>query len=105
MARGWRPAPVPAGDTMHQDVCEFARRHLVRNLQQHPLSIPQVVVERMMDDHADERAHDDQGLDFNDCAIALPFANVGAQDPVYARDELFPEHLRQLMFFQRGMQK
>jgi len=58
-----------------------------------------------MDDHADKSAHDHQRFNLDHGAVALPLANVSAQSPVHARDELLPEHLRELMFFQRGMQK
>lgn len=90
---------------MQENIREFSGRSLIRNLQQLPLAIPKIVVERMVNDHADKGPHDDQRLDFNHGSVALSLANVLAQNAIDALDEFFPEYLGQLVLFQRGMQK
>ena len=59
----------------------------------------------MVHDHANKGAHHQRGLDVHDCAFALPRAKVTAQRAINAAHKFFPEHMRQLMFFQRRMKQ
>ena len=92
---------ISGGDAVQKDSGELARRDLIRNFQQTSFPVPQIVIQRVMHDHADKGAHHDGGLNINDGSFALSFPNVIAEPPVHAPHEFLPEHMRQVVLFQR----
>ena len=94
-----------AGYTTQENFSEVSGRGLIGNLQQPPFAVPKVIVQRVMDHHADEGAHDDRRLNLYHGTVTLPLAYVGAQKFVNPVHEFFPEHLCQLVILQRRMQQ
>src|SRR5689334_23832702 len=66
-------------DAVQKDFGEILCRGFVRNVQQAPIRVPKIVVERVMQDHAQEATHHDCRIDFDKRTLALSFANVAAQ--------------------------
>jgi len=90
---------------VQENIRKLAGCGLIRNLQQLPLAVPKIVIERVMNDHADKSAHDDERIDIDHGALALAFANVLAQNAIHALHEFFPEHRRQLVLFEGRVQQ
>src|SRR5205814_6609201 len=70
-----------------------------------PLAIPQIVVERVVNNHSDKSPNDHERLDVFESSVALPLTNVSAQRVIDPQDKFLPKHLRQLVFFQRGIEQ
>src|SRR5712692_6233487 len=77
-------APGRARNAAQQNVGELARGVFVRNLEQASFAIPQIVVERVMNHHADKRAHYDQGFNLDHRPVALSLTNVLSEKRVHA---------------------
>ena len=58
-----------------------------------------------MNDHSDKSPNDHERLDVLESSVALPLTNVSAQRVIDPQDKFLPKHLRQLVFFQRGIEQ
>src|SRR5215213_10313544 len=92
-------------NAIQKNVSEMFGRTLVGDVQQTTFRVPKIVVERVVHHHADEAAHDDRGIDFDQRALALTLANVTAKKVINTTDKLLEEHLRQLVFFERRVEQ
>lgn len=81
------------------------RGRFVRDIQQPVFRVPKIVIQRVVHHHADEAADDDRRIDLDERAVALPFAQVGAEKLVNLQNKLVEEHLRQLVLFERRVEQ
>src|SRR4051812_7025596 len=79
------------GDAAEQYVCELACGVLVRDVEQAAAFVPEGVVERVVDDHAEKGAHDDGRFDLAERTVALTFAYVAAEQLVHLPHVTLPE--------------
>ena len=64
------------GDASQEYLRELFGGALVRDVEQAAARVPEQVVERVMDDHAEKAAHDDGRIDIAHRAVALAVAYV-----------------------------
>src|SRR5215208_2780241 len=90
-------------NSIQKNVSEMLRRTLVGDVQQATFRVPKIVVERVVQHHADEAANHDRGINFDQGTLALALANVAAKKVINSTHKLLEEHLRELVFFERGV--
>src|SRR5438270_403821 len=56
-----------------------------------------------MYDHACKGAYDYNGVNVSERAVALALAHIAAQEFIQVCDDSFPEHLGELVTFERGV--